>query len=314
MNADEIAKLCDALTINDMDAPAQTLDANLKDMGIHRLGLCLVGKVLVSKLINKDIFIEVQIHNLPLLCMTKEIGFFLGRMIGEVSDYDTGTSMDGSGSFLRVRVKVPMDKPLRRSLRVDVLSNVVLVILWRAAWMRPLMVTCLWTIRKLGVWLRASSPPKRMLTGMGMSGPRNWNKPKSFGGANSDKGHYSASADNWRWKPPELMKESGKPKRGSNGRLEGMEESGVKMSRKSYMVLDANVINKHTNVSRNVGICGQMIDSPNKILTVELVGVEGPATSSDSLGGLTQSLGKDMGTLVDDFGVLCLSNESGLGP
>ncbi|KAK2634853.1 hypothetical protein Ddye_029645 [Dipteronia dyeriana] len=65
----------------------------------------------------------VQIFNLPLLCMTKEIARFLGNIIGDVREVDTGPSNDCLGKFLRIRVAVTMDKPLRRLLRVDELGD-----------------------------------------------------------------------------------------------------------------------------------------------------------------------------------------------
>ncbi|KAK3189668.1 hypothetical protein Dsin_029229 [Dipteronia sinensis] len=40
--------------------PAHTLDANLTNKGKKRLALCIVGKVLTSKLVKKDIFIDVM--------------------------------------------------------------------------------------------------------------------------------------------------------------------------------------------------------------------------------------------------------------
>ncbi|TXG72874.1 hypothetical protein EZV62_001453 [Acer yangbiense] len=154
MNEIDIASLCNALSIKEKESPVQILDVKLKDRGEKRLALCLVGKVLTSKVVNKDAFRDVlkriwrvnggveiepiednifefqftnlearqrvfsggpwrfdnaiilleeptrsgeianmefnrtefwvQIHNLPLLCMSEGIGLFLGRMIGDM--------------------------------------------------------------------------------------------------------------------------------------------------------------------------------------------------------------------------------------
>ncbi|KAK2639396.1 hypothetical protein Ddye_027191 [Dipteronia dyeriana] len=65
----------------------------------------------------------VQIHKVPLLCMTKKIGEFLGNMIGEVREIDTGPSGDCVGKFIRVRVVINVNQPLRSLLRVDVLLD-----------------------------------------------------------------------------------------------------------------------------------------------------------------------------------------------
>ncbi|KAK3212625.1 hypothetical protein Dsin_017331 [Dipteronia sinensis] len=48
----------------------------------------------------------VQIHQVPILCMTKKISVFLGGMIGEVLDIDVGNSREAGGKFMLVRVKV----------------------------------------------------------------------------------------------------------------------------------------------------------------------------------------------------------------
>ncbi|TXG53482.1 hypothetical protein EZV62_022651 [Acer yangbiense] len=65
----------------------------------------------------------VQISNLPMLCMTKEIAEFLGGIIGEVREVDSGPTGDCLGKFVRVRVAVDITKPLRRFLHVDVLGD-----------------------------------------------------------------------------------------------------------------------------------------------------------------------------------------------
>ena len=71
----------------------------------------------------------VQIHNVHLLCMNKEIEMFLSRMIGEVTDIDGGATGDCMGKFILVRVVIETNKPLLRCLRVDLLGNGVVTIL-----------------------------------------------------------------------------------------------------------------------------------------------------------------------------------------
>ncbi|TXG72444.1 hypothetical protein EZV62_001023 [Acer yangbiense] len=60
MNEIEIASLCNALSIEEKESPAKILDVNLKDRGEQRLALCLVGKVLASKVVNMDTFRDVM--------------------------------------------------------------------------------------------------------------------------------------------------------------------------------------------------------------------------------------------------------------
>ncbi|KAK3211949.1 hypothetical protein Dsin_016655 [Dipteronia sinensis] len=65
----------------------------------------------------------VQIRQVPLICMTREIGCFLGGLIGVVVRVDGGDSGECVGKFMRIRVRIDITKPLRRCLRVDVLGD-----------------------------------------------------------------------------------------------------------------------------------------------------------------------------------------------
>ena len=60
MNVYEIASLCNALSIGEKESPARTLDVQLKDSGEQRLALCLVGKVLTPKVLNRVAFMDVN--------------------------------------------------------------------------------------------------------------------------------------------------------------------------------------------------------------------------------------------------------------
>ncbi|KAL5827907.1 hypothetical protein ACOSQ4_019704 [Xanthoceras sorbifolium] len=87
----------------------------------------------------------VQIFNVPLMCMTRDIRMFIGRQIVCVREIDVGASGDCMGRYIRVHVGVNIDKPLKWCLRVDlggsngIIGN---------------------TQHSFGPWLRASSPPK----------------------------------------------------------------------------------------------------------------------------------------------------------
>ncbi|KAK1550231.1 hypothetical protein Q3G72_015866 [Acer saccharum] len=60
MNAEEIIKLCDGLSIKEKEGHARTLDVGLKKRSENRLALSLVGKVLKKKLINREVFMSVM--------------------------------------------------------------------------------------------------------------------------------------------------------------------------------------------------------------------------------------------------------------
>ncbi|KAK1553335.1 hypothetical protein Q3G72_033041 [Acer saccharum] len=59
MKSDELAMLCGALSIKEKERQVGILDSNLIEKGVHLLSLCLVGKVLINRLVNKDALINV---------------------------------------------------------------------------------------------------------------------------------------------------------------------------------------------------------------------------------------------------------------
>ncbi|KAK1587173.1 hypothetical protein Q3G72_010353 [Acer saccharum] len=294
MNAEEIVKLCDGLSIKEKKGPARTLEMGVKKRSEDRLAMSLVGKVMKKKLINRGVFISVmnkiwrvdggvqiepvegnifvfyfsnledrqrilkggpwsfdratiifdkpssagelqdikfklvdfwvQIHNLPLLCLTEEIGSFLGSMIGEVHDMDLGAMVEGSSRFLWVRVTVEVDRPLQRCLLVDLLGDgKVTTMLLRYEWLMDycfrcdrighVMDGCTVEIeverdvssaisRKLAVWLCASSPFKRSFRGSGRAESGNWGKSQGEGGSRPVTYDNRRSSEMWRGKLP----------------------------------------------------------------------------------------------------------------
>ncbi|KAK1556199.1 hypothetical protein Q3G72_000485 [Acer saccharum] len=60
MNSAELELLCSALSIREKERPVGMLDNNLKVKGERVLSLCLVGKVLTTRVVNKEAFISVM--------------------------------------------------------------------------------------------------------------------------------------------------------------------------------------------------------------------------------------------------------------
>ncbi|KAK3198883.1 hypothetical protein Dsin_022298 [Dipteronia sinensis] len=166
MDAEDIAVMCVSLSFSERECerkgPIQRLEENLKTPAMHRMSLCVVGKVLSNKKVNREAFMRVirriwqvvkgldiesvtgnmftfhfrdeddmsrvisgspwsfddalialerpsgkvtveslgfnradfwvQIHQVPIRCMSKDIGWFLGGMIGDVMDVDRGAT------------------------------------------------------------------------------------------------------------------------------------------------------------------------------------------------------------------------------
>ncbi|TXG64170.1 hypothetical protein EZV62_011164 [Acer yangbiense] len=201
MDQNEIAKLCASLSLQTKDEKLWSVRNTLKESVGRKLDLCLVGKVISTKNINREAFkavipriwqtvldIEVvqdniflfyfsnqgdrfrimaggpwsfdncllvlekpsevgdiaklgfsrvvfwiQILNASLLCMTKEMGEFLGQLIGELVDIDVGVTGECFGKYVRLKVAIDISKPLERFLRLELFDY--------------------------SPWLRASGPP-----------------------------------------------------------------------------------------------------------------------------------------------------------
>ncbi|GLT72136.1 hypothetical protein SLA2020_440930 [Shorea laevis] len=56
----------------------------------------------------------VRMYNLPLACISKEIGFSIGASMGLVEEVDTAENGVGWGEYLRVKIKLDLSKPLLR--------------------------------------------------------------------------------------------------------------------------------------------------------------------------------------------------------
>jgi hypothetical protein len=56
----------------------------------------------------------IQIHDLPLVCMNREVGLKIGASIGEVEDVKAVRDGGGWSRGLRVRIQVDLAKPLER--------------------------------------------------------------------------------------------------------------------------------------------------------------------------------------------------------
>ncbi|KAF5445787.1 hypothetical protein F2P56_034811 [Juglans regia] len=65
----------------------------------------------------------IQLHNLPLACMSKSVGELIGRSVGEVVDVDVMEDGLGWGRFMRVRVVCDLRKAVARGRTVNLLGR-----------------------------------------------------------------------------------------------------------------------------------------------------------------------------------------------
>ncbi|KAL5804454.1 hypothetical protein ACOSQ3_031254 [Xanthoceras sorbifolium] len=253
MDLEEIAPLCASMSIVDVEAPVVKVEGKLKQVGDYKLGLCLVGRVITNKQVNREAFrgiilkiwrttqdfdVEVlkentfifqfrnhldhkrvlaggpwsldcgllvleepvgaghingmkfdkaefwvQVHNIPIVCMDREFGSFIGKQIGVLREIDLGATGDCLGKYLRVRVRIDITKPLRHGLRLDLGEDEASFLLVRYEKLHDhcfhcgkighLFRECLGdshihgeTKQDYGAWLRASSPQKSRLVRM----------------------------------------------------------------------------------------------------------------------------------------------------
>ncbi|KAL5823915.1 hypothetical protein ACOSQ4_021815 [Xanthoceras sorbifolium] len=189
METEELSRFCERLSLTEEDGPIARVDLPLQERGLKSVAMCLFGKLIANKEINREAFkstipkiwrttkefeteaigsnsfffrfsctedrkrileggswcfnkfllvlceakgigkvtdsdfhqtpMWIQLHNLPLACMSRKVGLFLGGKIGLVLEVDLGSSGDCLGKFVRVRVVVDVSKPLRKGLRVS---------------------------------------------------------------------------------------------------------------------------------------------------------------------------------------------------
>ncbi|KAK3229638.1 hypothetical protein Dsin_001519 [Dipteronia sinensis] len=129
IRTDAIAALCANMSLTEKDGPIQRLGSELVTAGVQWMALSLVGKVeptgkgTIEDLQFHSSEFWVQIHRVPLVCMTKEICQFLGGMVGKLIDVDGSFFGESTIKYLRVCVRVDVEKSLRRCLRVDVMGD-----------------------------------------------------------------------------------------------------------------------------------------------------------------------------------------------
>ncbi|KAL9411051.1 hypothetical protein AB3S75_044765 [Citrus x aurantiifolia] len=61
----------------------------------------------------------VQIHDVPIMCMSKEMVVELGEVIGKVEEVDTNATGQCFGQFLRMRISVDITTPLKKLIELE---------------------------------------------------------------------------------------------------------------------------------------------------------------------------------------------------
>ncbi|KAI8016633.1 Uncharacterized protein LOK49_LG05G03299 [Camellia lanceoleosa] len=61
----------------------------------------------------------IHAYDLPLVCMTREVGLLIGRHLGEFLDMDYGAAGTAWGRFLRIRVKINVSHALRWGMKIS---------------------------------------------------------------------------------------------------------------------------------------------------------------------------------------------------
>jgi hypothetical protein len=69
----------------------------------------------------------VQMFNLLLACMSKEVGFQIGTTMGVAEEVDTDVDGVEWGKYLRVRIKLDLTKPLARGRMINLLGKKVMI-------------------------------------------------------------------------------------------------------------------------------------------------------------------------------------------
>ncbi|KAL5559955.1 hypothetical protein UlMin_036166 [Ulmus minor] len=96
-----------------------------------------------SKMSFSQVPLWVQLHNIPVFCMSKAVGSILGNMVGRVQEVECNQDELCLGTFIRVRVIIDISKPLKRILKVRLGTDKELVtILLRYEYLPELCFYC----------------------------------------------------------------------------------------------------------------------------------------------------------------------------
>ncbi|KAL5553050.1 hypothetical protein UlMin_040451 [Ulmus minor] len=60
----------------------------------------------------------IQLHNIPVFCMSKTVGSILGNMVGTVQEVECNQDGLCLGTYIRIRAIIDISKPLKRILKV----------------------------------------------------------------------------------------------------------------------------------------------------------------------------------------------------
>ncbi|KAL5538756.1 hypothetical protein UlMin_043866 [Ulmus minor] len=60
----------------------------------------------------------IQLHNIPVFCMSKTVGSILGNMVGTVQEVECNQDGLCLGTFIRIRAIIDISRPLKRILKV----------------------------------------------------------------------------------------------------------------------------------------------------------------------------------------------------
>ncbi|KAK3183587.1 hypothetical protein Dsin_030873 [Dipteronia sinensis] len=137
MDVAKVAKLCENLSIADEDGAIHEITEDAQREGFEDVYHCLVGKVLsggagdISKLGFNRVEMWVQIHNIPIMCMNRKTAKWLAEQIGVVVMEIPANSKECWGTFMRVKVRIGISRPLKWWLRLklDKSEDIVVVTL-----------------------------------------------------------------------------------------------------------------------------------------------------------------------------------------
>lgn len=65
----------------------------------------------------------MQVHNVPIVCMSERMALEIGKMIGKVLELDGGSTRLCLGKFLRVCLQIDISKPLLKVVNIIVKKN-----------------------------------------------------------------------------------------------------------------------------------------------------------------------------------------------
>ncbi|KAI9174746.1 hypothetical protein LWI28_022207 [Acer negundo] len=129
MAKEDNTEKCANLSLTEEDGPMVEIGVKWQTDGVRKLSLNLFGgSGHGTGLLDPIRYVPfwIQLHNLSIACLCRDVGVYLGGMVGEIKEIDVGEYWDCRGKFIKVKVIVDVSIPFKKGLRVGLAESQVI--------------------------------------------------------------------------------------------------------------------------------------------------------------------------------------------